>query len=211
MDRPLTAQISPTDIARSRQIDGLRRLVSGRGTFHHYEIDAAHSVVEFRVSFFGFWTVVGTLQGLTGNIQYHTSDLRQWSVSSEVPMASLDTGIALRDRHLRSRDYLDIERFPTANFESTAAEWQQEGFLVHGMLTIRGVTRAVVIHLEYPDPPPPNATTDQPMDLRGRLSLNRRQFGVLGTGERKRRYDPRDMTIGDMVDVTLKIRALPVR
>lgn len=210
MERPLTAQISPTDIARSRQIDGLRRLVSGRGTFHHYEIDPASSIVEFRVSFFGFWTVVGTFTGLSGKIQYHTSDLRQWSVSAEMPMASLNTGIALRDRHLRSRDYLDVERFPAAIFQSTAAEWQQEGFLVHGMLGIRGVTRAVVIHLEYPDPPAPNATTDQPMDLRGRFSLNRRQFGVLGTGERKRRYDPRDLTIGDMVDIALKIRAIPV-
>ena len=210
MDRPQTAQISPTDIARSRQIDGLRRLVSGRGTFHHYEIDPANSVVEFRVSFFWFWTVVGTFKGLTGQIQYHTSDLRQWNVTAQNPMMSLNTGIALRDRHLRSRDYLDVERFPEAKFESTAAEWQQEGFLVHGMLSVRGVTRAVVIHLEYPEPPPPNATTDQPIELRGRFSLNRRQFGVLGTGEHKRRYDPRDMTIGDMVDITLKIRAVPV-
>lgn len=210
MDRPLIALTTPSQIARSRQIDGLRRLVSGRGTFHHYEIDPASSVIELAVGFFGFWTVRGTFAGLTGNIQYHTSDLRQWSVAATVPMASLDSGIALRDRHLRSRDYLDVERFPMASFQSSAAEWQQDGFLVHGMLTVRGAVRAVVVHLDYPDPPAPDVTTDQAIDLRGRFSLNRRHFGVLGTGERKRRYDPRDMTIGDMVDISLRIRALPV-
>lgn len=210
MDRPLTAQITPSDIARSRQIDGLRRLVAGRGSFHHYEIDPASSVVEFKVRFFGFWTVRGTFTGLTGQIQYHTSDLRQWSVAARMPMDSLDSGIELRDRHLRSRDYLDIERFPAASLTSSAAEWQQDGFLVHGMLTIRDATRAVVIHLEYPDPPPPDAMINQPIDLRGHLSVNRRHFGVLGTGQRKRRYDPRDITIGDMIDITLRIRALPI-
>ena len=210
MDRPLTAQITPSEIARSRQIDGLRRLVAGRGSFHHYEIDPASSVIEFKVGFFGFWTVRGSFSGLNGQIQYHTSDLRQWSVNATMPMDSLDSGIKLRDRHLRSRDSLDVERFPTAVFKSSAAEWQQEGFLVHGMLTVRDNTRAVVIHLEYPDPPPPDATTNQPMDLRGHFSLNRRHFGVLGTGRRKRRYDPRDMTIGDMVDISLRIRALPI-
>lgn len=210
MDRPLTAQITPSDIARSRQIDGLRRLVAGRGSSHHYEIDPASSVVEFKVGFFGFWTVRGTFTGLTGQIQYHTSDLRQWSVVATMPMDSLDSGIALRDRHVRSRDYLDVEQFPIATLKSSAAEWQQDGFLVHGMLTIRDATRAIVIHLEYPDPPPPDATTNQPMDLRGHFSVNRRHFGVLGTGQRKRRYDPRDMTIGDMIDISLRIRALPV-
>ena len=167
-------------------------------------------MVRFAVSFFGLFTVEGTFSGITGSIQYHTDDVRQSSVLASVRMETVDSGIRLRDRHLRSRDYLDVERFPAATFESSAVEWQQEGFLVHGRLTVRDQQRAVVVHLAYPKPPEPGSNGDEPLDLHGHFSVNRRQFGVLGTGERKRRFDPRDLTIGNMVDITVKLRAIPI-
>ena len=165
--------------------------------------------MRFAVSFFGLFTVEGSFSGLTGTISHHTSDLRASSCTCGVGMASVNSGIGLRDRHLRSPDYLDVDRFPNATFESSAVEWQQDGFLVHGRLTVRGSQRAIVVHMKYPDP---LATTaeDDPVDLQGHFSVNRRHFGVLGTGERKRRLDPRDLTIGNMVDVTIRVRARPL-
>ena len=210
MDRSHSTLTTPVEIARSRQIDGLRRLVAGRAGTYRYEIDSAVSSAAFAVSFFGLFTVQGTFSGLSGSIEYHADEVRRASVLASVSMMTVNTGIGLRDRHLRSPDYLDVERFPLANFESSAVEWQQDGFLVHGRLTVRGSTRAIVVHMDYPAPPL-EGSIDAPLDLYGHFSVNRRQFGVLGTGERKRRLDPRDLTIGNMVDVTLRIRALPVR
>lgn len=208
MDRSPSTLISPTEIARSRQIDGLKRLVAGRGNWRHYEIDPAASTLTFAVSFLSLFTVEGTFSRLSGSIDLRNGT-RQSSVIAGVPMTTIESGIALRDRHLRSRDYLDVEHFPTAHFESSAVEWQLEGFLVHGRLTVRDETRAIVVHMSYPTPPT-SAGTDAPLDLQGHFSINRRHFGVLGTGHRKRRLDPRDVTIGNMVDITVRVRALPV-
>ena len=209
MDRSISTLVSPTELARSRQIDGLKRLVAGRGNWHRYEIDPSTSTLTFAVSFLSLFTVEGSFSRLGGSIDLRNGT-RQASVIAGVPMATVDSGIGLRDRHLRSRDYLDVDRFPTAQFESSAVEWQLEGFLVHGRLTVRDETRAIVVHMSYPTPPLPSAGTDAPLELEGHFSLNRRHFGVLGTGQRRRRLDPRDLTIGNMVDLTVRVRALPV-
>lgn len=209
MDRPHSTLTTPTEIARVSQIEGLRRLVGRRNGSQRYEIDPSASTVRFAVSFFGLFTVEGSFSGLTGTISHHTSDLRASSCMCAVIMTSVNSGVGLRDRHLRSPDYLDVERFPNASFESSAVEWQQDGFLVHGRLTVRGRQRAIVVHMKYPEPLV-NAAPDAPVELHGHFSVNRRHFGVLGTGERKRRFDPRDLTIGNMVDVTLRIRARPL-
>jgi polyisoprenoid-binding protein YceI len=209
MDRPHSTLTTPTDIARVSQIEGLQRLVGRRKGSRCYEIDPSASTVRFAVSFFGLFTVEGGFSGLTGTINHHTSDLRASSCRCTVLVTSVNSGVGLRDRHLRSRDYLDVERFPTAAFESSAIEWQQDGFLVHGRLSVRGAQRAIVVHMKYPSVSAA-AGEDSPVDLHGHFSVNRRHFGVLGTGERKRRFDPRDLTIGNMVDVTLRIRARPL-
>lgn len=210
MDRSLSTLISPSELARSRQIDGLKRLAAGRGSWQRYDIDPSASRLTFAVSFLGLFTVQGSFSDLSGSIEYRKADSRASSVIADVRMATVDSGIRLRDRHLRSRDYLDVERFPTAHFESSAVEWQQDGFLVHGRLTVRDETRAIVVHMAYPDPPSPGMPEDAPLELSGHFSLNRRQFGVFGTGLRTRRLDPRDVTIGNMVDITVHVRALPV-
>ena len=209
MDRSHSTLISPTEIARNRQIDGLRRLVAGRTKRHRYVIDPSSSTVSFAVSFFGVFTVRGEFSGLAGTIELRMTDTRQSSVASDVPMVSVNSGIRLRDRHLRSADYLDVERFPKAVFESSGVEWQQDGFLVHGRLTVRDSTRAIVVHMAYPDPPEAGAAPDAPLELQGHFSINRRHFGVLGTGEKKHRWDPRDITIGNMVDIAVRVRAIP--
>lgn len=211
MDRLHSTLITPIELARSRQSDGLRRLIAGRPHCHRFQIDPLTSVVKFTVSFLGLFTVEGTFSGLAGTIEHQASNGGPSNVGAEVPLSSVKSGIGLRDRHLRSRDYLDVERFPSAVFESSAVEWQQERFLVHGRLTVRGSTRAIVAHMAYPAPLGEGVPEDAPLDLHGHFSLNRRQFGVLGTGERKRRFDPRDLTIGNMVDITIHVRALPVR
>jgi len=197
--------------AENSQLDGLRRLVGNRGGGLCYHIDSPASSVKFAVSFLGLFTVEGSFTGLSGSIQLHDKNGQQSSVTATVPVATVTSGVALRDRHLRSRDYLDVERFPAASFESTAVEWQRDGFLVHGRLTVRGEQRAVVVHMAYPELSEAGDAAAAPLDLHGHVSVNRRQFGVLGTGDSRRRFDPRDVTIGNMVDITVRVRARPIR
>ncbi len=210
MDRPVSTLSTPIEIARNSQLEGLRRLVGGRGDGHRYIIDPSASSVRFAVSFLGLFTVEGSFSGLSGNIRIETSNGQQSSVTATLSVATLDSGVSLRDRHLRSSDYLDVERFPDAAFESSGVEWQRDAFLVHGRLTVHGERRAIVVHMAYPAPSPAGHEAAAPLDLHGHFSVNRRQFGVLGTGSVQRRLDPRDVTIGNMVDVTVRVRARPI-
>src|SRR6202795_339417 len=103
-----------------------------------WNIDPAHSVAEF-----------------TGRLTLDESDLTKSKVETEIEAASIETRDAQRDAHLKSADFLDVEKFPTLSFKSTHISLVRDGELaVEGDLTIRGVTRKVIFSVEGPTPPP---------------------------------------------------------
>lgn len=114
-----------------------------------WQIDPAHSSVEFAVRHLvistvrgRFGTVSGTLSGLDGADAQPTLEVN-------IDAASIDTGNAQRDEHLRSADFFDVATFPTLTFRSRRVEGSTEGdFTVVGDLTMHGVTREVALHAE---------------------------------------------------------------
>ncbi len=98
-------------------------------------------------------TVKGRFSGVTGTIIVEEQDLDGSSVEVEIPTAVIDTGSALRDEHLRSGDFLDVESYPTITFRSRRVEGavNEEGdqFRVYGDLTIRGATHEVMLNVTY--------------------------------------------------------------
>ena len=72
-------------------------------------------------------------------------EARGQSISVEIDTASVDTGHAERDKHLRSGDFLDVKKFPTATFASTGYEGDADGGTMEGDLTLMGVTRPIAI------------------------------------------------------------------
>ncbi|HEY0674403.1 MAG TPA: YceI family protein [Longimicrobiales bacterium] len=111
-----------------------------------WQIDAAHTDVGFAVKHMMISTVKGRFADLSGTIALDEADLAGSSVEVTINAASVDTRQEQRDAHLRSADFFDVETYPTLTFRSRRVESIGNGqFRVVGDLTIRGVTREVVL------------------------------------------------------------------
>jgi polyisoprenoid-binding protein YceI len=115
-----------------------------------WTIDPVHSGLEFAVTHMMFTTVRGRFQTFAGAIVLDERQVERSSVEVTVRTDSIATNIAERDAHLRSADFLDAETWPEATFRSTRVEPKGENrFAVHGDLTIKDVSRAVVLDAAF--------------------------------------------------------------
>ena len=108
-----------------------------------YAIDATHSNVEFAVKHMMITTVKGRFADVQGTVELPESG--QPTVDVTIAAASIDTRVDARDNHLRSADFFDVEKFPTLRFVSTKAERTDGGYRLSGDLTIRDVTKPVML------------------------------------------------------------------
>ncbi|SDM21585.1 YceI family protein [Streptomyces wuyuanensis] len=116
----------------------------------NYAIDPAHSSIGFTVRHAMVTNVRGTFGEHEGTLQLDGSDPSRSAATIDVKIASIDTGIADRDGHLRSGDFFDVETFPVMSFRSTTAEQLGgEKYRISGDLTIKDVTRPLSIDLEF--------------------------------------------------------------
>lgn len=120
-----------------------------------YVIDTAHSTVGARAHHLGLATVTGRFTDFAGAITVD-ADIARSRVDVEIRAASIDTGNTQRDTHLRSADFLDVDRQPTLRFEADRVDRSHQGWVVPGRLTLAGTTRPVELQLSYlgsgPDP-----------------------------------------------------------
>ena len=143
-----------------------------------YQIDPGHSFVQFKISHLGFSWMIGTFDKVSGSFTYDSSGApAEQSIAVEIDTASVDSGHAERDKHLRSADFLDVEKFPTATFASTAYEGDAEGGAMNGDLTLMGVTKPIAIAVrkvgEGDDP-----WGGYRAGFEGSVTLNRSDFGA---------------------------------
>jgi polyisoprenoid-binding protein YceI len=109
-----------------------------------WKIDPTHTSVEFVVTHMMFTKVRGRMEVQEGVIVYDPQDVAKSSVSVTLNAASINTGTPDRDNHLRSADFLNVEKFPTLTFVSTSVTPKGENqATITGDLTIAGVTRSV--------------------------------------------------------------------
>ncbi|QGZ51198.1 polyisoprenoid-binding protein [Streptomyces sp. QHH-9511] len=115
-----------------------------------YTIDPAHSSIGFTVRHAMVTNVRGTFAEHEGTLTLDGADPGASTASIDVKIASIDTGIADRDGHLRSGDFFDAEQFPLMTFRSTeAAQLGGDTYRITGDLTIKDVTRPLSIDLEF--------------------------------------------------------------
>lgn len=114
-----------------------------------FVLDVAHTNVQFRVKHLGINTVSGRFDSFSGSFSWDSTAPALTSVDVTIDAASVDTDIERRDNHLRSEDFFFVEKYPTITFRSTNVR-RVEGnrFRVLGDLTIRGVTKPVVLDAE---------------------------------------------------------------
>jgi polyisoprenoid-binding protein YceI len=113
-----------------------------------YVIDTAHSTVEAVARHLMVTKVRGRFTEFSGQITV-AEDVTASTVEVDIDAASITTASADRDAHLRSPDFLDVETYPTLRFRSTGVTPAGDGWRLAGDLTIRGVTRPVVLDMAF--------------------------------------------------------------
>lgn len=114
-----------------------------------WTLDPAHSAVTFSAKHMMITTVRGSVAIRDFSLDFDPKDIVGSSVRVSLDAASIDTGQDARDQHLRSADFLQAETHPTIDFVSTRIEPAGDDYRIHGDLTIRGVTRPVVLDAEF--------------------------------------------------------------
>ncbi len=121
-----------------------------------WAIDKNHSQVDFQVKHLGLSTVRGSLTGINGTFTWDDKDVTKSSVSVTIDATSVNTSNDARDKHLKTADFFDVEKYPTLTFKSTSVKRTGAGKLqVVGDLTLAGVTKSVTLDVDGPATPQP--------------------------------------------------------
>jgi len=143
-----------------------------------WTVDPIHSHVGFSVRHMMVTTVRGSFTTFRGTLDIDPTDFTKSRIEGDIDVASIDTKNADRDNHLRTGDFFDVANHPKITFASTRIEAKGDGYVVHGDLTIRGVTHAVALDVEYAGTSKnPYGQTVAGVSATG--SLNRRDFGLV--------------------------------
>ena len=116
-----------------------------------YVIDKAgqHAFVNFKASHLGYSYIIGRFNDFDGKFSHDANNPGASSVSVTIQAKSLDSNHAERDKHLRSSDFFDVDKYPTITFESTSYVAGSNGDTLNGKLTLHGVTKDVAIAVNH--------------------------------------------------------------
>lgn len=169
----------------------------------HYAVDADHTSVNFRIRH-----ILGNVQGhfkkFEGSFDYEAGKPESWQAKGTVDVSSIDTNVPERDKHLRSADFFDVEKYPTLSFVSTqVTDVTPASAKLHGLLTIHGVERPVILDVEI------NGVLKDPWgNTRASFTaitrVNRKDFGITWNQV----LDKGQLLVGEEVTVTLEVEGL---
>jgi len=164
-----------------------------------YSIDTAHSKVGFEVPHLVIATVEGRFNEYRGEVVVGEK-LEDSKVSVAIDAKSVDTGNAKRDEHLRSADFLDVEKHPKLTFRSRRVTGKREAFKVVGDLTLHGVTREVTLDGKFL-----GTAKDGWGNLKaafaGEARINRKDYGLVWN-----KIVEIGPTVGEEVTIRLKVQ-----
>jgi Uncharacterized conserved protein len=174
-----------------------------KGESGMYEFDKAHTFIGFEVNHLGLIDVPGHFRDFTGTINYNAEDITKSSVNFSAKIASVETGAAGRDAHLKRADFFDAEKFPEMTFASKKVEKRGDDVYVTGDLTLRGVTKSISFEFDIKGFLPGNERSGSKMGVTADTEINRFDFGVdYGKGAPAGRPG-----IANKVDIDIRIEA----
>ncbi len=142
-----------------------------------YSADKGHSYIGFRVMHMGLAEVPGSFNDFKSTINFDPENINKSSVEFSAKVTSVDTRVAGRDKHLRSKDFFEVEKYPDLTFKSTKVEKNGNNLKVYGNLTLKGVTKEVVIPFKIHGPVK-GRRGRMKMGIQGAANINRRDFNV---------------------------------
>ncbi|HWX22336.1 MAG TPA: YceI family protein [Candidatus Binatia bacterium] len=165
-----------------------------------YNIDAAHSNVGFAVSHLVINTVKGKFNELTGSVVLDGTQITE--AKGTIQTKSIDTGVAARDKHLRSADFFDVEKYPTINFQAKRVETKGADPVLVGDFTMHGVTKEISMPVTVKGPiKDPWGNTR--VGLQAKTKLNRKDYGLTWS----KTTEAGGLIVGDEVEIEINAEA----
>ena len=171
-----------------------------------YQIDPVHSSVHFSVRHMMLSNVRGEFTKVSGTIKFDPENPGDSAVDAEIDASSINTREADRDTHLKSADFLDVEKAPTLIFHSKQIEPQKDGGRIVGDLTIRGVTREVTLDVNGPTPELKDPWGKQRIGVSATTKLNRKDYGLTWNSA----LETGGVLVGDEVKIIIDVEAVRV-
>ncbi|MBX8501277.1 YceI family protein [Pseudomonas lijiangensis] len=170
---------------------GTALLSAGQAMAADYVIDkeGQHAFIDFKISHLGYSFIHGTFKDWDGTFSFDAAKPEASKIAVELKTASLFTNHAERDKHISSKDFLDVAKYPEAKFVSTSVKSTGEKTAdVTGDLTLHGVTKPIVIKATF------NGEGKDPWGgyragFNGTSTLNLNDFGIKGPGPTSQTLD----------------------
>ena len=165
-----------------------------------YVVDNNHSDATFRIRHL-VSRVTGRFNDIAGEVVIDKEDPSKSSVAFSIKTASVDTANERRDGHLKSADFFDVENHSEITFKSTSVTKKGEGqFEVEGELTMRGVSKTIVLPVEFLGYAQDNRGNNK-AGFSTRTQLNRKDFGIIWNST----LDSGGVVLGDQVDIEINL------
>ena len=172
-------------------------------TTSNWNIDPAHSVVEFKVRHMMISFVKGKFSGLSGVLKLDESDYTQSAVELSIPAATVSTVDEKLDAHLKEADFFDVVKFPTLSFKSNSIRSTSDtDYVVEGDLTIRGISKPITLIVNDVSEPSKDPWGNERIGLSASGKVDRRDFGLVWNAA----LELGGVLVGEEVAITLDVQ-----
>jgi polyisoprenoid-binding protein YceI len=167
-----------------------------------WNVDPVHSHAQFKVKHMMISNVKGEFTKVTGKLELDSSDITKSKLEASVDATTINTREPQRDGHLKSADFLDVEKFPVLTFASTrVSKTGVDQLSVEGDLSIHGVTRKVAFQVEGPSVPMKDPWGNTRIGLSATTRINRKDFGLIWNSA----LETGGIMVGEEVTITLDV------
>ncbi len=168
-----------------------------------YNVDAEHSSVSFKIRHLLSKTM-GTFKKFEGTIEYEAGKPETWKAQGSIDVASMDTAVPQRDKHLLTADFFDVEKFPKITFKTTGVKNVTDTkATVDGLITIHGIEKPIILDVEIL-----GVANDPWGNVRSAYSattkINRKDFGIVWN----KTLDAGGLMLGEEVEITIEVEGI---
>ena len=169
-----------------------------------YTIDPTHSTAGFKVRHLMVANVKGEFSGVTGTVVYDAANPANSRVEARIDATTIHTRDEQRDGHLKSADFLDVEKYPAITFVSKKIAGSDGEWKVTGDLTIHGVTKEVTLDVEGPAPEAKDPWGNVKTGASATTKINRKDFGLVWNVA----LETGGVLVGEEISLTLEVELL---
>jgi polyisoprenoid-binding protein YceI len=167
-----------------------------------WNLDAVHSTAQFKVKHMMISNVSGEFTVMSGTLAFNGGDITKSTIDASIDSSSINTKDPQRDDHLKSADFLDVEKYPVMRFTSSNITNGSNGVVaMSGRLSIRGVSRGVDFEVEGPKGPILDPYGNMRMGFWAVTRISRKDFGLKWNAA----LETGGVVVGDEVTITLDL------